>query len=335
MSCDGYTGPVSDMPTNLRPMLAKPARRPPDGPGWVAEIKWDGARAITYCQGGETELQSRLGNSLSERFPELTGLAQAAPAEELILDGEIVSFDEEGRPRFGLLQRRLQWQPGRASPKGPEATYLIFDLLYIDGRSTMSLPYEQRRELLEGLAIAGDHWQTPPALEGDIPGLLEASRRQAVEGLVLKRLGSPYRPGLRTRDWLKLKNFNRREFVVGGWLPGMGRRSGRLGSLLLGAWEEIDGERRLHYAGRVGTGFDEQWLDRLSTELEPLERRESPFSPPADRTLAPPRESVFVEPRLVVEVDYGEITSDGMLRHSAFKGLREDKPPEEVLWEDV
>ena len=326
---------MSEMPSDLRPMLASAVRRPPGGSGWAAEIKWDGARAIAYLRGGATELQSRLGNSLSERFPEFGGLAAAAPAEQLILDGEIVSFDDQGRPRFGLLQRRLQRRPGRGGPQGPKATYLIFDLLYLDGSSTMSLPYERRRELLEELALAGPDWQTPPALEGDIEGLLEASRRQGIEGLVLKRLGSPYRPGLRSRDWLKLKNFKRREFVIGGWLAGMGRRSGRLGSILVGAWKQVGDERLLHYAGRVGTGFNERWLDRLAAELEPLERRESPFAPVADRALAPPRESVFVEPRLVAEVEYGEITGDGMLRHSAFKGLREDKPPEEVLWEDV
>lgn len=326
---------MTEMPSDLRPMLAKPAHRPPAGSAWAAEIKWDGARAIAYCRDGETELRSRLGNSLDERFPEFAGLAGSTGAERLILDGEIVSFDADGRPRFGLLQRRLQRRSGSLQPGSPEAVFLIFDLLYIDGRSTLSLPYERRRERLEDLALAGPYWQTPPVLQGDIPGLLEASRQRGIEGLVLKRHGSPYLPGRRSRDWLKLKNFKRREFVIGGWLPGMGRRSGRLGSLLVGAWEEIDGEHRLHYAGRVGTGFDERWLDRLSEELEPLRRDGSPFASPAERSLAPPRESVYVEPVLVAEVEYGEVTVDGHLRHSAFKGLREDKLADEVLWADV
>lgn len=330
------------MPEQIKPMLATPSRRAPEGPGWAAEIKWDGARAITYCHGGRTRLESRLGNDLGGRFPELLDLAREAPAPELVLDGEIVCFDEAGRPRFGVLQKRLQrvgrfgdeYDPGLEDL--PAATYLIFDLLFIDGRSTLSLSYRERREILEGLELSGPSWRTPPRLEGDIPGLLAASREGGLEGLVVKRESSLYRPGKRSRDWLKLKNFRRTEFVVGGWTPGAGGRAGTLGAILVGAWlrDEEDGAPRLHYAGRVGTGFDAEWLDRLVEALEPLRRPDSPFAPVARKELGPPRGSIFVEPELVAEVEYGEITADGILRHSVFKGLREDKSADEVFWQE-
>jgi bifunctional non-homologous end joining protein LigD len=332
---------MGEMPQHLVPMLATAAKRPPEGEGWAAEVKWDGARALAYLRPGELRMESRLGNSLDDRFPEFAPLAESAPAGGMILDGEIVSFDGEGIPRFGLLQQRLQ----RLRPRDgdPMAVYLIFDLLFLDGRSTMELDYMSRRELLASLNLSGPNWHAPPPLEGDIAGLLSASRERGIEGLVLKRKNGIYRPGQRSRDWLKLKNVNRREFVIGGWLPGAGRRSGRLGSLLIGAWEEQPAEgrqsgtetRRLHYAGRVGTGFNEAWLDRLSELLAPLHRTDSPFHEPPQGVMGPPRGAIYVQPRLVAEIEYTEITNDGVLRHPSFKGLRDDKLAEEVLWHDI
>lgn len=329
------------MPQHLEPMLATAAKRPPEGEGWIAEVKWDGVRALTYLKPGELIMESRLGNRLDDRFPEFATLADQAPRGGMILDGEIVSFDGDGIPRFGLLQQRLQRLNRRDDD--PMAVYLIFDLLFFDGRSTMELDYMSRRELLAKLDISGTNWHTPLPLKGDIAGLLSASRERGVEGLVVKRRDSIYRPGRRSRDWLKLKNVNRREFVIGGWLPGGGRRSGRIGSLLIGAWvEDAEPNRRsgesgpgLHYAGRVGTGFNEAWLDRLSELLAPLRRPDSPFKKLPRGVLGPARDAVYVEPRLVAEIEFTEITNDGVLRHPSFKGLRDDKSADEVLWHEV
>ncbi|HEY6399755.1 MAG TPA: DNA ligase D, partial [Solirubrobacteraceae bacterium] len=203
--------------------------------------------------------------------------------------------------------------------------YAIFDLLYLDGHSLMALPYIERRARLEELELSGASWRVPATHPGEGTKLLEATKRQDLEGIVAKRLDSSYEPGGRTGAWLKVKNTLRQELVVGGWLPGEGRRAERIGALLVGYYE--DGEFR--YAGRVGTGFTDKVLEELGQRLAPLRRKTSPFSS------APklPREAVFAEPCLVAEVEFREWTNDGVLRAPSFKGLREDKAPREVVLE--
>jgi bifunctional non-homologous end joining protein LigD len=205
----------------------------------------------------------------------------------------------------------------RAEP----VAYVIFDLLHLDGRSLMALPYAERRARLLDLRLEGPTWQTPAHHVGEGAALLEASRAQGLEGIVAKRLDCPYTPGRRSPAWVKVKNVRRTDVVIGGWLPGEGGRAGRLGALLVGYQE--DGE--LRYAGRVGTGFDQAELARLGALLEPLARPTSPFS-----GRQPPKESRFVEPRLVATVDYGEWTQARTLRHPSYKGLRDDVDPSEV-----
>jgi bifunctional non-homologous end joining protein LigD len=205
-------------------------------------------------------------------------------------------------------------------------TYAIFDLLWLDGHPTTGLPYEERRRLLEGLHLAGAAWHTPAAHPGEGHALLDATRQAGLEGVVAKRLDSLYEPGVRTRQWLKIKNHLAQEFAVGGYLPGEGSR-GRLGALLLGVYDE-DG--KLSFAGRVGTGFTEAELSRLLGLLDPLRRDTSPFDPEPKPRL---KEAVWVEPQIVVEVAFTEWTGVGILRHPSYKGQREDVDPREVIRE--
>ena len=320
------------MPEGVVPMLARLAKLPKEDEGWAYEIKWDGIRAIAYLQPGRMRLESRNLNELTAQYPELRGLVRALGAHEVVLDGEIVAFDDEGRPSFERLQQRMHQTSEsaiRRRAKSHPATYVIFDLLYLDGRSLMDEPYEERRRQLDALGLQGPHWQVPAYATGDGAGLLAASAERGLEGLVAKRLDSRYEPGRRGGAWLKVKNTARQELVIGGWLPGEGRRSQRLGALLLGFYEPGgDGEPALRFAGRVGTGFTEKTLDALMERLRPLARDSSPFE-----GRRPPKAAVFVEPELVAEVEFSEWTKERMLRHPSFKGLREDKDPHDVVFE--
>ena len=313
------------MPESVAPMLARSGPLPP-GDGWAFEVKWDGVRAIGFGEGGRIRLTSRTGKDITPRYPELRPLGRALGTREVVLDGEVVAFGPDGRPSFQRLQGRMHLtsdaQIRRLARIEPVA-YVIFDLLYEDGHGLMELPYSERRERLLALGLQGPTWQTPAHHVGQGAALLEASRAQGLEGIVAKKLDCPYTPGRRSPGWVKVKNVRQADVVVGGWLPGEGGRSGRLGALLAGYHE--DGE--LRYAGRVGTGFDEAGLARLGRLLEPLAREASPFT-----GRQPPREARFVEPVLVARVDYGEWTQARTLRHPVYKGLRDDVDPAEVTF---
>jgi len=318
------------MPRALEPMLATAGSLPADDQRWAFEIKWDGIRAIAYSQPGELRLQSRNLNDITAQYPELGRLNRALSSHSAVLDGEIVAFDEHDRPSFAALQPRMhvgsKAQAKRLAQRTP-VTYMIFDLLWLDGHSLMGLPYLERVERLASLKLAGESWQTPEHIVGAGDAVLKASVEQHLEGVVAKRLDSTYQAGRRSSAWVKVKNFGRQEFVIGGWMPGKGRRSERIGALLVGVYEQ-DGS--LRYAGRVGTGFSERELDHLGRLLAGLRRRSSPFSAGEP----PPREAVFCEPRLVAEVEFREWTRSGILRQPSYKGLREDKAPSEVVRED-
>jgi bifunctional non-homologous end joining protein LigD len=319
-------------PENVVPMLAKLSTLPRDDSGWAVEVKWDGVRAIAYCRPGRVELQTRNLNDVSSQYPEVKRITRALGSHDAVLDGEIVAFDAGGRPSFERLQQRMHLTDEsvvRRRMKTHPVVYVVFDLLYLDGEDLTGEPYERRRELLEGLELSGESWQTPGHSVGHARELLAASKEQGLEGVMLKRLDSTYTPGKRTGAWLKVKNVSRQELVVGGWTPGEGRRKQHLGALLVGYFDREGGKRVLRYAGKVGTGFTASELAALAARLAPLERKTSPFAAGPK----PPKGATFVEPRLVAEIEFREITAEGQLRHPAYKGLREDKAASEVVLE--
>ena len=327
------------MPERIVPMMAQPASTLPRDPkNWSFEVKWDGVRAIAYVKPGRLRLESRNLNDITEAYPEVRGVVGALGMHEAVLDGEIVAFDDNGRPSFERLQRRMHvTSPSaiRRYQSSMPVVYAIFDLLYLDGRSLMELPYHERRARLESLELKGPAWRVPANHPGEGKLLLEATGKQGLEGIVAKRLDSRYEPGRRGGNWLKIKHTMRQELVIGGWMPGEGRRTKRIGALLMGYYE--DG--KLRYAGRVGTGFTEKTLADLQKRLDPLRRDTSPFEVGGGRGVGGrgpiPREVVFVEPELVAEIELREWTAERIMRAPSFKGLREDKSPREVRIEII
>lgn len=319
------------LPAWVRPMFATGDGLPPDDGGWAYEMKWDGVRASAYLSGGRLlRILSRTGRDITVAYPELRGLGAAVGTLQLVLDGEIVAFSE-GRPSFEVLQERMHVtsaaQAARMAAQVPVA-YLVFDLLHVNGRDLFDLPYRQRRELLDDLGLAGRNWQTPPSFS-DVPGkdMLKVARDQGLEGVVAKRLDSPYRPGARSGEWRKVKPGRRQEAIVGGISPGKGGRMGQIGSLLVG----VQADGGLAYAGRVGTGFTDQTLRMLGERLAPLHTAVCPFV-----TAVPPahaRGAIWVEPRLVIDVAFAGWTQVGRMRAASYQGLRNDKDPAEVTRE--
>ncbi|MEV8442587.1 non-homologous end-joining DNA ligase [Actinosynnema sp. NPDC051121] len=314
------------LPESLAPMLATSAVELP-GPAsrWAFEFKWDGVRAVARVEGGRVRLTSRSGNDVTGSYPELQGLGAQLGATEVLLDGEIVAL-EGGRPSFGALQQRMHAsaaQARRLVGRVP-VTFLVFDVLHLDGSPTVGLPYSRRRELLEDLGLRGAHWLTPKAFPGAGAAVLAASREQGLEGVVAKRLDSRYVPGRRSPWWVKVTAVATQEVVVGGWRPGVGKREGLVGSLLLG----IPGEGGLVFAGSVGTGFDRAELERLTAWLSASEVARSPFGSGVPRERA--RGARWVRPELVGEVAFREWTADGRLRFPRWRGLRPDRVAGEV-----
>jgi bifunctional non-homologous end joining protein LigD len=319
-----------EMPEFIQPMLARLATLPAEDSSWGFEVKWDGVRAIAHCTPERLQLWSRNRNEVTAAYPELLGLSQTLGSHSAILDGEIVAFDSDGRPSFELLQTRMHLRGETAVNRRAQTTpvtYILFDLLWLDGRSLLDLPFSDRRARLERLGLDGEHWRTSPFHVGEGDIFLAASREQGLEGLVAKRLDSRYAPGRRDAGWLKIKNANRQEAVIGGYTTGKGGRAATIGALHLGVHEH-SGEDELRYVGKVGTGFDDAELVRLAGLLSDLERTQSPFTGPQ-----PAQVAHFVEPKLVCEVEFGSWTMDGILRHAVYKGLRDDKPAAEVVRE--
>jgi len=316
------------MPERIVPMLAEAGKPPRDESRWSYEVKWDGVRAIAYVRPGRLRLESRNLNEITDSYPEIRGILLDLGMHEAVLDGEIVAFDEAGKPSFERLQSRMHVTSPNAVKrlsKSSPVVYAIFDLLHLDGETLMGLPYEQRRARLERLEITGPAWRVPAAHPGAGERLLRVTREQGLEGVVAKRLDSRYEPGRRTGAWIKIKHVRRQELVIGGWLPGEGRRAERIGALLMGYYED----RALRYAGRVGTGFTERTLTELTNLLKPLRTGVNPFEDPPKL----PRNAEFVAPELVADVEFREWTGEGVMRAPSFKGLRPDKPAAEVVRE--
>jgi bifunctional non-homologous end joining protein LigD len=293
-------------------------------------MKWDGVRAVVHVDGGRPTAWSRNDIDITDTYPELRAMAESLGATQAVLDGELVAFDGRGRPSFELLQPRMHVSGAariRRLTVSVPVTYLIFDVLHLDGRSTVSAPYRERRALLEDLELSGPSWRTPPAWFGGGPAVLAAAREQHLEGVVAKQLQSTYQPGARTRSWLKIKNLRTQEVLIAGWRPGQGRRADTIGSLLLA----IPDAGGLRYAGKVGTGFTTATLQDLQRRLVPLATDHSPLG--GDVPRADAHGARWVRPELVGEVRFTEWTRDGRLRHPAWRGLRPDKNADQVVRE--
>jgi bifunctional non-homologous end joining protein LigD len=319
------------LPESIAPMLATQGSLPPpeDDTHWAYEFKWDGVRALARVEGGQVQLLARSGHDITITYPELRGLGEHLGSTQVLLDGEIVAL-REGRPSFAALQQRMHVanvaQARRLVDVQP-VTYLIFDVLHLDGRSTLALPYTRRRELLESLKLYGPRWQTAPSFPGDGTVILQAATEQRLEGLVAKRMTSRYHPGRRSPDWIKITAAHTLEVVIGGWRPGNGRRAGMVGSLLLGV-PVPDGDG-LRYVGQAGTGFTDDMLRAITDRLAGMARATSPFVTPIPPERA--RGARWVEPTLVGEVVFREWTPDGRLRLPSWRGLRPDKTPADVM----
>ena len=310
------SGLSAGFPSPVPPMLAVPATELPEPePAWAGEFKWDGVRAVAYLSAGRLRLLSRSGRDMTRAYPELADLAHQAGSREMILDGEIAVF-AGGRPSFAALQRRMH--VAAPSPRllaAVPATYLVFDIMDLGGEPLISEPYARRRDILEAQRLTSEQVHVPPSFPGGGKAVLAVSIRDGLEGVVVKRLDSPYRPGRRSPDWLKIKNRRLLAVVVGGISPGQGHRAGQIGSLLVG----IPGPGGLAYAGRVGTGFTQPELRRLEQLFAPLRRDRPPFAGPVPPAQA--RDVTWVEPRVVIEVGYAELTPDGILRAASYQGI--------------
>ncbi|MBW8481301.1 ATP-dependent DNA ligase [Actinomadura parmotrematis] len=322
------------MPWPIEPMTAASGDLPAAGERWGLELKWDGLRVLASVSADGVRASGGGTADLAARYPELSGLADLLPHHDVILDGMVVAF-ADGRPSFARLRRRLEAAvPDARLVREVPVRYVVFDLLFLDGRPLFEQPYAGRRALLDELDLAATGpVEVPPYLDAadtaQVAELLEFTREQRVEGLLAKRLDSPYLPGARSDHWRKITSLHARRVVVCGWKPGRGRREGGVGALLLG---EYDGKGRLCVSGCVETGFTDAVLDGLHGRLAPLARAGSPFDeqvPPEDG-----RGARWVEPRLVGEVAYSVREADGRLRYPAWRGLRDGEDPLEVVREE-
>jgi bifunctional non-homologous end joining protein LigD len=306
------------LPSFIAPMMAKIAEEPFDSPDWIFEVKLDGYRGIAvFDAAGKPHLWSRNGLPLEKKFPAVAKALSNLKLRSTILDGEVVAVDENGIPRFQLLQR-FQKQP--AAP----TLYYVFDVLWCDGEDITGKPVVERRRVLERNIKPKAGIQIGTYIEGEGRALFDLIKQKGMEGIIAKRKASIYRPGTRASDWLKIKARLQQEFVVGGFTEGKGSRQ-RLGAPLLGAFRN----GKLHYFGHSGSGFSEKGIDEALHRMKPLSTDKSPFDNPPKV-----KEKIqWLEPKLVCEVEFAEVTADEQLRQTTFLGWRDDKQPEDVVLE--
>lgn len=310
-------------PKKERPMLATLIDKAFDTAGWLWEPKLDGVRTLAFIHDGKVDLRSRRGNDATKQYPEVVETLKTLSGRSLVLDGEICALDEQGVPRFGLLQSRINLSHpsdiARIEAALP-AVFFVFDLLYLDGYGLHAVHLRDRKELLQANVAARDNIRIVSHFEGNGREIETAAAGLGFEGVVGKRADSRYEPGVRSKAWVKVKSVQQQEFVVGGFTPGEGARRSTFGALALGYFDV----GKLRYAGNVGSGFNDGQLSAVFQRLRDLEADASPFAEKVDGKIA------WVRPELVAEVRYGEWTKDNRLRAPVFLGLRNDVDPKQV-----
>lgn len=320
-------------PRFVEPMKAKLMEKPPAAGDWIYELKFDGIRLIAIKDRGRVSLLSRNQNDLNARFPEIVDAAKNLPTDECVLDGEVVALDEQGRSSFQLLQAREM--EGRKSP----IYFYVFDLLQLDGKSLVSVPLEERKNVLEKLCASGGdpRIRYSGAIGGDAEHLLTEVQRRGLEGIIGKLRNSVYEPDRRSGAWIKLKCVNEQEFVIGGYTPPQGARK-YFGAILVGYYKDGD----LVFAGKVGTGFTTKSLAALHKKFRAEERSDCPFVDLPSRqngqwvlgiTPSMMKKMHWINPKFVAEIKFAEWTRDRKLRAPVFRALRDDKQPGEVVRE--
>jgi bifunctional non-homologous end joining protein LigD len=327
---------LSDLPSAkprfIDPMKPRLVKDPPASGDWIYELKFDGIRLIAVKTGKKVSLLSRNKNELAGRFPEIVEAVKNLPARECVIDGEVVALDEEGRSSFQRLQAREM--EGRESP----VYFYAFDLLQLDGKSLTSLPLDARKSILEQLcADAREPIRYSGNIGGDAKALLDEVKRRGLEGIIGKQRNSIYEQGRRSGAWIKLKCVSEQEFVIGGYTPPQGSRK-HFGAILVGYYKD----KKLVFAGKVGTGFTAKSLSMLHKKFRAQERSDCPFVDLPSKqngqwvqgiTPSMMRKMHWLSPVFVCEIKFAEWTRDGKLRAPVFLGLREDKKPSDVIRE--
>jgi bifunctional non-homologous end joining protein LigD len=319
--------PAAALPKDLQPMLATLVDAPVNAEGWVYEIKWDGYRALAYLNNGKVELRSRNNKTFDEKFyPVHEALKQWKI--NAVIDGEIIVADKKGISDFSALQ---SW---RSEADGLLLFY-AFDILWLNGRSLIALPLTERRAILQLIAPQDNIIKVSEAFDTKATSFFSTAKKMGLEGIMAKKADSKYFPGARSKDWLKIKTQSRQEVVIGGYTLNEDS-SKSFSSLLVGVFEQ----GQLLYTGKIGTGFSQQLQKDMLKKFKPLVTKKSPFStipdinkPSRFRPDPPKATAVWLKPQLVCEVSFREMTSDGVMRHPSFEGMRDDKPAKNVMLE--